>query len=54
MEDFGLNWDDYINKDDFIEGVIDADGYGHTLNSYDANADETKVRDQWFYVMRLD
>jgi hypothetical protein len=54
MEDFGLNWDDYINKDDFIEGVIDADGYGHTLNSYDANADEIKVRDQWFYVMRLD
>ena len=54
MEDFGLNWDDYINKDDFIEGVIDADGYGHTLNSYDGNADETKVQDQWFYVMRLD
>ena len=54
MEDFGLNWDDYINKDDFIEGVIDADGYGHTLNGYDGNADETKVQDQWFYVMRLD
>ena len=54
MEDFGLNWEDYINKDDFIEGVIDADGYGHTLNGYDGNADEMKVQDQWFYVMRLD
>ena len=54
MEDFGLNWEDYINKDEFIEGVIDADGYGHTLNSYDGNADEIKVRDKWFYVMRLD
>jgi predicted nuclease with TOPRIM domain len=54
MEDFGLNWDDYVNKDDFIEGVIDADGYGHTLNSYDGNADEIKVMDEWYYVMRLD
>jgi hypothetical protein len=54
MEDFGLNWEDYIDKDEFIEGVIDADGYGHTLNGYDGNADETKVQDQWFYVMRLD
>jgi len=53
MEDFGLNWEDYIDKDDFIEGVIDADGYGHTLNNYDGNADETKVQDQWFYVMRI-
>lgn len=54
MEEFGLNWDDYVNKDDFIEGVIDADGYGHTLNGYDGNADEIKVMDEWYYVMRLD
>ena len=54
MEDFGLNWEDYIDKDEFIEGVIDADGYGHTLNSYDGNADEMKVGDKWYYVMRLD
>ena len=54
MEDFGLNWEDYIDKDEFIEGVIDADGYGHTLNSYDGNADEIKVMNKWYYVMRLD
>lgn len=54
MEDFGLNWEDYINKDEFIEGIIDTDGYGPTLNGYDGNADEIKVQDQWFYVMRLD
>lgn len=54
MEDFGLNWEDYINRDEFIDGVIDADGYGHTLNGYDGNADEVKVLDKWYYVMRLD
>jgi hypothetical protein len=24
------------------------------LNGYDGNADEMKVRDKWYYVMRLD
>lgn len=54
MENFGLNWEDYIDREDFIEGVIDADGYGATLNGYDGSADEQKVLDKWYYVMRLD
>jgi hypothetical protein len=54
MEEFGLDWEDYIDKDEFIEGIIDTDGYGHTLNGYDGNADEVKVGDNWYYVMRLD
>ena len=54
METFGLSWSDYVDKDEFIEGVIDADGYGATLNSYDGNADEIYVGDKLFYVMRID
>lgn len=54
MSDFGLEWSSYINKDDFIQGVIDEDGYGHTLNTYDGTADEVYVNEQLFYVMRID
>ena len=54
MSDFGLNWSDYVDKDEFIQGVIDADGYGHTINSYDGNAEEIYVNDTLFYVMRID
>ena len=54
METFGLNWEDYIDKDDFIKGVIDADGYGHTMSTYDGNADEVYVQDKLFYVIRID
>lgn len=54
LSEMGLNWDDYINKDEFIQGVIDADGYGHTINSYDGTADEVYVDDTLFYVMRID
>ena len=54
METFGLNWEDYIDKDEFIKGVIDTDGYGHTMSSYDGNADEVYVQDKLFYVIRID
>jgi len=53
MEEFGLNVEDYINKDDFIEGVIDADGYG-IINGYDGSVDELYIQDILFYVMRID
>ena len=53
IKDFGLNTDNFINRREFIQGVIDADGYGHTLNGYDGNADEIEVQDEWFYVMRI-
>ena len=53
MDSFGLSWSDYVDKDEFIQGVIDADGYG-VVNSYDGNVDEIRVNDTLFYVMRID
>jgi hypothetical protein len=56
-EDFIKEWDldfvDFIDKDDFIQGVIDADGYGHTLSSYDGNADEVDVEGTTYWVIRI-
>ena len=54
MNEYGLEWSEYIDKDEFIQAVIDTDGYGHNLNSYDGSADEVTVQDQLFYVMRID
>lgn len=54
LNEHGLDSNEFINKDEFIQAVIDADGFGHTLNSYDGNADEIKIQNQWFWVMRID
>jgi hypothetical protein len=53
MSEFGLEWENYIDKDEFVQGVIDADGYG-VVNGYDGNVDEIRVNDTLFYVMRID
>jgi len=54
MNDHGLDLEHYIDKDEFIQDVIDTDGYGHTINTYDGSADEIYVNDKLFYVMRID
>jgi len=51
MNEFGLNWEDYIDEDAFIEGLIDSDGYG-IVNGYDGNVSEYYIKDKTFYVMR--
>lgn len=54
LSDYGLEMDRFVDEDEFIDAVINEDGYGHTLNGYDGNADEMKVEGEWYYVMRID
>jgi hypothetical protein len=54
LNEHGFDWADFIDKDEFIQGVIDADGYGHTLNGYNGSVDEMQVQGTWYYVMRID
>ncbi len=54
LRGYGFELKNFINQEDFIWGVVDADGYGHTLNRWDGSDDEVKVGDTWFHVMRID
>lgn len=53
MNDYGMEIDYYIDRESFIDGVIDEDGYG-MLASYDGNMDEREVLGQYFWVCRID
>ena len=53
MENYGLSAENYIDKDSFVQSVIDADGYG-MLSSYDGAYEVVKVRGTDYYVMRID
>jgi hypothetical protein len=52
MNEFGLDYKDYIDKDEFITGLIDSDGYG-MVGGYDGNVSEYSIKDETFYVIRL-
>ena len=54
MNEWGLEMNEYIDKDAFIKGIVDEDGYGTTLNGYDGSADEINIEGETYYVMRID
>jgi hypothetical protein len=54
IQNYGLDLKNFIDQEEFIWGVVDADGYGHTLNRWDGSDDEVKVGNTWFHVMRID
>lgn len=54
LENYGASLEDFIDKDGFIQAVIDSDGYGPSLNSYDGDIDEVQVLGETFFVMRID
>jgi hypothetical protein len=54
LDDFGLNYDDFINEKELIRGIINHDGYGQILNHYDGGAWDISVKGELFYVMRID
>tara|TARA_R110001583_G_scaffold78667_3_gene213110 strand:- start:8661 stop:10472 length:1812 start_codon:yes stop_codon:yes gene_type:complete len=57
LEDYG--WDNpdsmerYIDRDAFIQGVLDSDGRAHGLSSYDGNENEISFDDEWYYIYRI-
>jgi len=53
MKDWGMDIANYINKESAVEDIINSDGYGHILNSYDGNYDEVDVDGDNFIVMRV-
>jgi uncharacterized protein YlxW (UPF0749 family) len=53
INDWGLDYNNFIDRDSFIKDVIDTYGYANIINGYNGNADEVKVKDEWYYVMRI-
>jgi hypothetical protein len=52
LKDLGVEkYDNYINKDELIEGVIDEDGYYHTLNGYDGTGDTVEWDGEIYHIM---
>lgn len=57
LENAGLgtaSLDSLIDEKDFIHDVIDLDGYGVSLATYDGEAEQIKVQNQYFWVGRVD
>ena len=44
---------DFINKEELIESVVDSDGYGVSLSSYDGDVNEEVIDGTTYYIVRV-
>ena len=40
----------FIDMDDLVQGVIDSDGFGNTINSYNGEVDEQRLDNETYYI----
>jgi hypothetical protein len=54
IENYGLNIENYIDIKGFKEGLVETDGIGHTLNSYDGDYDTIEFNDETYYILQTE
>jgi hypothetical protein len=43
-----------VNKADLAQGMVDADGFGHTISSYDGNEHEVEFQGETYYIFQTE
>ena len=55
LKEMGIEkYEDYIDEDEFINAVIDEDGYYHSLNSYNGEGDTVEWDGETYHIMNTD
>jgi hypothetical protein len=52
--DYGIEFDQFVNKADLAQGMVDADGFGHTISSYDGNEHEVEFQGETYYIFQTE
>jgi len=54
MSEYGMELDEYIDVDRLIEDVVDTDGIGPALSSYDGEEHEEHINGTWYHAIRVE
>ena len=54
LKDYGLSLDEFVDKRAMAQGMVDADGFGHTISSYDGNEYEVEFQGETYYIFQTE
>jgi len=54
IRDYGLNMQDFVDMDSLIKDVVNTDGYGNTINSYDGSEDTVEFDGETYYIFQIE
>jgi len=52
--DYGIELSQFVNEDELAQGMVDADGFGHTINSYNGNEDDIVFDEETYYIFQIE
>ena len=52
--EYGLNLDEFVDKSAMAQDIVNDDGFGHTLNSYNGNEDTVEFQGDTYYIFQID
>ena len=54
LQELGFDVNNFIDIDSLVEEMIQVDGRGHIISSYDGNEYEANVNNNWYFVYRTE
>ena len=54
LNEMGMDISDYVDLDDLVYDVINLDGRGPFISSYDGYENEERINGEWYYIYRID
>lgn len=54
LREYGFEIDSFIDVDSLITDVVDMDGTGPSLSSYDGSENDVRINSAWYYVYRIE
>ena len=54
INNYGLELKNFVDMGRLINGMVEADGYGHTINNYNGEEDTVEFNNETYYIFQID
>jgi hypothetical protein len=54
IKNYGLELQNFVDMGRLINGMIEEDGYGHTINNYNGEEDTVEFNNKTYYIFQID
>ena len=54
INNYGLELKNFVDMRELIKGIVEIDGYGQTINSYDGSEETVEFNNETYYIFQID
>jgi hypothetical protein len=54
IKNYGLELKNFVDMGRLINGMVESDGYGHTINNYNGEEDTVEFNNETYYIFQID